>query len=208
MSSRDDILAAATEAFAEKGFDAVSVREICTAAGTNSAAVNYHFGSKSGLYRDVIRHAYESTRSTSMPVPDPAGDPEEALGEWIRWYVGPVDQDASDPARRLLLREAAQPTEELDDVVRSTLHPVYEGLERIVAELLPRDVGARERKLQCLSILGQCLVHRVCREMIDRLPVEPPLGPKDNPAIAEIVTRNALASLQASRAASNTEAIR
>ena len=35
--------------FAERGFQAVSVRDICAAAGTNIAAVNYHFGSREGL---------------------------------------------------------------------------------------------------------------------------------------------------------------
>lgn len=163
------------------------------------SAINYHFGGKAALYREVVRQAYEASRSMPMPSLACHADADAALEAWIAWYVGRSIQGGDDPARRLLLREAAQPTTELEDVVRSILHPVYEGLEGIVAALLPGGIDARTLKLHCLSILGQCLVHRVCREMIDRLPVEPAIGPDDAPAIAHLVTQNARASLAAAR---------
>lgn len=173
------------------------MREICAAAGVNVSAINYHFGGKAALYREVVRQAYETSRSMPMPSLAAHDNPDAALEVWIEWYVGRSIQGGDDPARRLLLREAAQPTTELDGVVQSILHPVYEGLEEIVLKLLPPGVDARTLKLHCLSILGQCLVHRVCREMIDRLPVEPAIGPDDAPAIARLVTMNARASLAA-----------
>lgn len=40
---------AAARLFAERGFDSVSVRDICGLTGANIAAVNYHFGSRDGL---------------------------------------------------------------------------------------------------------------------------------------------------------------
>jgi AcrR family transcriptional regulator len=48
------LLDAARRAFAAKGFDAASVREITAAAGANLAAVTYHFGSKDALYEAVL----------------------------------------------------------------------------------------------------------------------------------------------------------
>jgi AcrR family transcriptional regulator len=45
---------AAEKLFAEKGFEAVSVRDITQLAKTNVAAVNYHFGSRDGLLKMVI----------------------------------------------------------------------------------------------------------------------------------------------------------
>jgi len=47
-------LLAAKKLFAEKGFEAVSLRHITTAALANVAAVNYHFGSKEALIDEVI----------------------------------------------------------------------------------------------------------------------------------------------------------
>ncbi len=45
----DRILLAAERLFSERGIDAVSLREITTAAGVNSAAAHYHFGSKEAV---------------------------------------------------------------------------------------------------------------------------------------------------------------
>ena len=47
--TRARILAAASPIFAERGFDAVGVRLLASAAKVNIAAINYHFGSKDGL---------------------------------------------------------------------------------------------------------------------------------------------------------------
>lgn len=44
----------ATLLFAEKGFEATSVREIAAAAKSNVALINYHFGNKEGLLMEII----------------------------------------------------------------------------------------------------------------------------------------------------------
>src|SRR5210317_339126 len=53
--TRDRLLDEAEELFAQKGYHAVSVREITKAADSNLAAVNYHFGNKQNLYLEVFR---------------------------------------------------------------------------------------------------------------------------------------------------------
>lgn len=53
-SAKQRLLEAAEALFAERGFDAVSVRDMTTAAKMNVAAVNYHFGSREGLLAAVI----------------------------------------------------------------------------------------------------------------------------------------------------------
>src|ERR687891_2210622 len=49
------LLEAAGEIFAEYGYRAATVRQICEKAGANIAAVNYYFGDKEGLYLAVLR---------------------------------------------------------------------------------------------------------------------------------------------------------
>jgi TetR/AcrR family transcriptional regulator, regulator of cefoperazone and chloramphenicol sensitivity len=63
--TRERLLAEAARLFADQGFRKVTVREICRAADANVAAINYHFGDKLGLYRDVLQSAIDVMQATS-----------------------------------------------------------------------------------------------------------------------------------------------
>jgi TetR/AcrR family transcriptional regulator len=52
--TREGLLDAATEAFAEKGFSGARVDAIAERAKANKAMIYYHFGSKEGLYKAVL----------------------------------------------------------------------------------------------------------------------------------------------------------
>ncbi|HEX4429524.1 MAG TPA: TetR family transcriptional regulator [Frankiaceae bacterium] len=53
-ATRKRILKSAERLFAKSGIDAVSIRDITDAAGVNTAAIHYHFGSKSGLVEALL----------------------------------------------------------------------------------------------------------------------------------------------------------
>ena len=53
------ILEAALDAFADRGYDGVSTREIARQAEVTSATVYHHFPSKFSLYQDAYRHAID-----------------------------------------------------------------------------------------------------------------------------------------------------
>ena len=55
FSTKDRILGAAEELFAQFGFSGTSLRQVTTKADVNIAAVNYHFGSKENLVNEVFR---------------------------------------------------------------------------------------------------------------------------------------------------------
>jgi TetR/AcrR family transcriptional regulator len=52
--TREALLAAGTELFAERGYDGVRVWAIAHAAGVNKAMVSYHFGGKRKLYSAIV----------------------------------------------------------------------------------------------------------------------------------------------------------
>jgi len=53
-ATRERIIEVAERLFAEHGFEATSLRQITQQAGVNLAAVNYHFGSKEGLLKQLL----------------------------------------------------------------------------------------------------------------------------------------------------------
>lgn len=57
QGTRQQLLEAAGQVFAEKGFERATGKEICERAGTNTAAVNYYFGGMEGLYAAVLQEA-------------------------------------------------------------------------------------------------------------------------------------------------------
>src|SRR5882672_11964256 len=87
--TRQRLLDAAGEVFAEHGFRKATVRDICRRAGANVAAVNYHFRDKEHLYGQVLaycgRCALEKYPPGGGTSPDaPARD---RLAAFIRNYL-------------------------------------------------------------------------------------------------------------------------
>ncbi|HAV13539.1 MAG TPA: hypothetical protein DCX06_08645 [Opitutae bacterium] len=57
--TRQKIVRAAEQLFADKGYQSMTLRDVTKAANVNLAAVNYHFGSKCNLMREAIRSRIE-----------------------------------------------------------------------------------------------------------------------------------------------------
>ena len=88
------LLDAAEEIIAKHGFAGASLRAITSRAGTNLAAVNYHFGSKEELARAVIARYLGPVNAERIRLVDEAeqeaGDGEPSLESLVRAFVGPV----------------------------------------------------------------------------------------------------------------------
>ena len=56
FNTKERILHAAEDLFAQHGFAGTSLRQVTSRADVNIAAVNYHFGSKENLVNEVFKH--------------------------------------------------------------------------------------------------------------------------------------------------------
>ncbi|MFK3649665.1 TetR/AcrR family transcriptional regulator [Lysobacter enzymogenes] len=66
FSTKDRILGAAEELFAQFGFTGTSLRQVTSRADVNIAAVNYHFGSKENLVNEVFRRRMDEMTAQRM----------------------------------------------------------------------------------------------------------------------------------------------
>jgi AcrR family transcriptional regulator len=60
--AKHQILKVASKLFSEKGYEAVSVREIAIIAEVNVSMISYYFGGKEGLYRSIIESHYDKAK--------------------------------------------------------------------------------------------------------------------------------------------------
>jgi len=153
QETRARLLATAERLFADRGFRKVTVREICRAARANVAAVNYHFGDKLGLYREVLQTAVDVMRSTSEAAREAGeGHPaEEQLRRFIAIYVHRLLASGGHSwLHRLITREMNDPTPALDTLVEQGVRPRMEYLSGLIAEMLGCD-RTDPRVLRCVA---------------------------------------------------------
>src|SRR6202163_4022049 len=81
--TREKLLEVAERVFADHGYQAATVREICARAGANVAAVNYHFGDKLGLYTELLKTAAGASEVPAIENALRAPTPEEALRRFL-----------------------------------------------------------------------------------------------------------------------------
>ena len=106
-ATRDELLAAATEEFAEKGLAGARVEEIAARTATSKHMIYYHFGSKEGLYSAVLERAYGEFRLAEGATDYDALAPLDALAILVGTTF---DIHATHPQTvRIILAENHQP---------------------------------------------------------------------------------------------------
>ena len=83
-ATRADILAVAIEEFSAKGLAGARVDEIAERIHTVKRMIYYYFGSKEGLYRAVLEHAYDHIRTIESDLDLDSLDPDEALRHLVK----------------------------------------------------------------------------------------------------------------------------
>ena len=198
--TRDRLLEAAGEVFAEQGFRRATVRDICSRAGANIAAVNYHFGDKEQLYQAVIRHWLgEAVRRFPPDGKLPAdATPRQRLHAFVRsWLFRMLGEGTPAWHGRLMAREMTEPTAAFELILAESARPMSQRLTGIVRDLLGADAGDRLVRDCAMSVAGQCCFYRHAHEMICRLYPDLKHSPEQIENLAEHITRFSLAGIAA-----------
>ena len=173
--TRERLLDVAERLFAEKGYTAVSIREITKAAGASLAAVNYHFKSKKDLYMEVFRQRWQKqSERLRMPMQElKARDdltPEIVVRTIIKMFL---ETSVSDEERhrhgQLIMREMVSPTEVFEVMVENQMRPFVEDVSRLLARATGKKAVTDRLRLCAISLMAQGVYFNSTKPAVSRI---------------------------------------
>jgi TetR/AcrR family transcriptional regulator len=135
--SPDRILAAAALEFAERGYAGARVDRMARRARVNKAMLYYHFHSKQGLYRALLRQVFSRASARLRAIAASDRPPAEKIDRAIAGIAGFIREHAFFPA--IMLREIAEGGAHLD---RDTLAALA-GVPRAVGAIIEQGVAQK-----------------------------------------------------------------
>jgi AcrR family transcriptional regulator len=166
-STPERLIATAERLFAERGIEAVSLRDITAAAGANTAAVHYHFGSKDELVRAILEHrAAEIGKRRDVYLTQIEQSRKPTLRQVVSALVLPTAELAADDAHGgrfyigflAALLERPENVATMDDVYGEQTNRYLVALERTLPSI-PHDVRIL-RFAFAKDFLNRALAHR------------------------------------------------
>ena len=130
--TRDTILAAATRQFAARGYAGAGVDRIAREAGLNKAMIYYHFGSKAGLYRAILRELFEPAGEQAQAILARPCLPEAKLDALVAMIAGRVFARPELPP--IMMREIAEGARHLDSQMLKAMSALYRSIATVVEE--------------------------------------------------------------------------
>ncbi|GAA2407584.1 TetR/AcrR family transcriptional regulator [Nonomuraea africana] len=127
--TRGEILAAARQVFAEKGFDKATIRGIAREAAVDPALVHHYFDTKEGLFVAAMQLPIDP----AQVVPLVLEGPREEVGERLVRFILTVTSDAQAREPVLALLRSAMTNEQVVGMIRefitnALLYKVADGL--------------------------------------------------------------------------------
>ena len=195
--TRAKLLASAGEVFARMGYHSATIREICTRAGANVAAINYHFGGKLGLYTEVFRLSIGGPKSQAvLRMFDQGGPPGEVFRRVIKAMMHRmcgVDRHELNLRFRLMAHELVHPTPARSRVIDEAIRPIYLKLLDLIGSILKLPSNDEKTRLCTHSVVGQIAHYAHARPILARLWPEQKMTPEQMEQIADHIADFSLA---------------
>lgn len=199
--TRDEILRAAGEEFADRGYRAATIRAICKRAGKNIALVKYHFGDKMELYSEVLRDAAGKLRIEELrSVFDEDAPPEQMLRNVIHTRLRHAwRKDLPGRYFILMAREMVEPTPALRRFIDEVSKPMFEKLRNLIARISGLKPEDEKCRLCANSVLGQIVLYVAHPGFVSQLWPELRMTPRQTDRIADHIADFSLAYLASLR---------
>ena len=143
FSTKDRILGAAEELFAQHGFAGTSLRQVTSRADVNIAAVNYHFGSKENLVNEVFRRRMDDMSRRRLDAlkaaqEDRPGELEPVLAAFVEPALAMAqDRHGGGAFIRVIARAYAEKNDSLRKFLSDQYGHVLREFARAIAACVP-----------------------------------------------------------------------
>jgi AcrR family transcriptional regulator len=179
QDTRERLLEAALDVFGRQGFEGASTRQLADRAGTNLAAIPYHFGSKQGLHEAVAVHIAERMVAQLGPLVEAlraeADGPlapaavrallHRLLDRFADILLG---QAEAERWARFIIREQMTPSPAFDVLYARIMQPMHGLSCRLLGTLLGRPAEEPAVMIQVFALFGQILIFRAARAATQR----------------------------------------
>lgn len=157
-NTRARLLQAALQLFSEKGFAQTSVRAIAEAAGTNVAAIAYHFGDKAQLYTATFYEPFGSGSDLIPAFSDPALDLPQALHRYYAGFLEPLKHDGLvTQSLRLHVRELLEPTHVWPELIERECRAPHLALIQVLCRHMDMRAADDDMHRLAFSLAGLIL---------------------------------------------------
>jgi len=171
--ARERLLDKAEMLFAQKGYHAVTVREITNAATCNLASVNYHFGNKKNLYLDVFRFRWVPRAKNLQKFfrdsleGEEVNAPSVVIRALARAFLeGPLSDEERQRHFQLMIREMSKPTGAFEFVANQVMQPFLNELADMFERFFPEGLQRERLILKIMSIFSMVLHFNFARPAV------------------------------------------
>lgn len=169
---RQAILLAAERLFAERGYHAVSIRDIADAAEVPSALVGYYFGPKDALFHAIFEHWNGTIERRLQALQGALQQPADARLEAImRAFIEPVlalrASAEGEHYTRLVARELAHRGPQAERALRDYFDPLAQAFIDALHAALPH--ATRGDVAWCYQFALGALLHHLSDDRVERL---------------------------------------
>ena len=153
------ILEAAGPLFAASGFAETTSKSVAQAAGVDLASINYHFGSRNGLYQAVLAEAHRRLirLETLQHIAADTGSSADKLGQLLEMLAGVALGEQGWPAQ-VLAREILSPTSNARVLLDAEIAPKVALVQQLLGDISGIPPG-EPALLRCMvSVAAPCLM--------------------------------------------------
>jgi AcrR family transcriptional regulator len=161
LETKTKILNVAGEIFAQRGYHNTASKDICLAAKVNSAAINYHFDGKDGLYGEILQTAIQHFLNMDFlcELERSSASADDKLNTLLNHLVNNILEERSWHGR-VWARELISPSPLANTFLANEAHKRTEIIKKIILQACGRDheVDSTEATYALFTLMSPCMM--------------------------------------------------